>query len=153
MYKLVRCVAQRYNNNNNNNNNNAYTLGVKPKEKNQRRAKNAEGGNRRERKLKAEMKRLRQDIARAGNELHKRKQRRKATKREKEIINQLRASMDGKEVTSGNLRAAKEQWLDKLRYKKVKLDKYVEKGNKKKDNIMFQKELFSYAVESREARR
>ena len=45
----------------------AYTLGVKPKEKNQRRAKKAEGGNRRERKLKAEMKRLRQDIARAGN--------------------------------------------------------------------------------------
>ena len=89
-------------------------------------------GNRRERKLKAEMKRLRQDIARAGNELHRRKQRRKATKREKEIINQLRANMDGKEVTSGNLRAAKEQWLDKLRYKKVKLDKYVEKGIERK---------------------
>ena len=52
----------------------AYMLGVKPKEKNQRRAKKAEGGNRRERKLKAEMKRLRQDIARAGNELHRRKQ-------------------------------------------------------------------------------
>ena len=49
----------------------AYTLGVKPKEKNQRRAKKAEGENRRERKLKAEMKRLRQDIARAGNELHR----------------------------------------------------------------------------------
>ena len=48
--------------------------------------------------------------------------------------------MDGKEVTSGNLRAAKEQWLDKLRYKKVKLDKYAEKGNRKKDNIMFQKD-------------
>ena len=46
-------------------------LGVKPKEKNQRRAKKAEGGNRRERKLKAEMKRLRQDIARVGNELHR----------------------------------------------------------------------------------
>ena len=90
------------------------------------------------------MKRLRQDIARVGNELHRRKQRRKATKREKEIINQLRASMDGKEVTSGNLRAAKEQWLDKLRYKKVKLDKYVEKGNKKKDKIMFQKDQKSF---------
>ena len=93
----------------------AYTLGVKPKEKNQTKAKKAEGGNRRERKLKAKMKRLRQDIARVGNELRRRKQRRKAAKREKEIINQLRASMDGKEVTSGNLRAAKEQWLDKLR--------------------------------------
>ena len=67
-----------------------------------------------------------------------------SNKREKEIINQLRASMDGKEVTSGNLRAAKEQWLDKLRYKKVKLDKYVEKGNRKKDNIMFQKDQKSF---------
>ena len=91
------------------------------------------------------MKRLRQDIARTGNELHRRKQRRKATKREKEIINQLRASMDGKEVTLGNLRAAKEQWLDKLRYKKVKLDKYVEKGNRKKDNIIFQKDQKSFS--------
>ena len=69
---------------------------------------------------------------------------RKETKREKDIINQLRASMDGKEVTSGNLRAAKEQWLDKLQYKKVKLDKYVEKGNRKKDNIMFQKDQKSF---------
>ena len=35
------------------------------------------------------MKRLRQDIARAGNELHQRKQQRKATKKEKEIIKHL----------------------------------------------------------------
>ena len=49
----------------------AYMLGVKLKEKNRRRAKKAEGGNRRECKLKAEMKRLRQDIARVGNELHR----------------------------------------------------------------------------------
>ena len=62
----------------------AYAMGVKPKDKNQRRARKAQGGNRRERKLKAEMKSLRQDIARAGNELHRRKQQRKATKKEKE---------------------------------------------------------------------
>ena len=122
----------------------AYTMGVKLKEKNQRGASKAEGGNRRQHELKAEMKRLKQDIARAGNELHRRKQQRKATKKEKEIINQLRISMNGNEVTSRNLRAAKEQWLDKLRYKKVKLDKYVEKGNRKKDNIMFQKDQKSF---------
>ena len=52
--------------------------------------------------------------------------------------------MYGKEVTLGNLRAAKEQWLDKLRYKKVKLDQYVEKGNRKEDNIMFQKDQKSF---------
>ena len=42
-----------------------------------------------------EMKRLRQNIARAGNEIHRQNQRGKARKKEKEIINQLRASMDG----------------------------------------------------------
>ena len=85
--------------------------GVKPKERNKNGARNAEGGNRRERKLRTEMKRLRQDIARAGNELHRRKQQRKATKKEKEIIKHLRTSMNGQEVTPKNLRVVKEQWL------------------------------------------
>ena len=117
-----------------------HATGVKPKERNENGARKAEGGNRRERKLKTEMKRLRQDIARAGNELHRRKQQRKATKKEKEIIKHLRTSMNGQEVTPKNLRVVKEQWLDKLRYKKVKLEKWVEKRNRKKDNIMFQKD-------------
>ena len=39
-----------------------------------------------------------------------------------------------------NLQVAKEQWLDKLRYKKVKLDKFIEKSNRKKDNFLFQKD-------------
>ena len=47
-------------------------------------------------------------------------------------------------MTSGNLRAAKEQWLDKLQYKKVELDKYVGKGNRKKNNIIFQKDQKSF---------
>ena len=55
-----------------------YATGIKLKEGNENRPKKAEGGNRRERKLKAEMKELRQDVARAGNELHRRKQQRKS---------------------------------------------------------------------------
>ena len=86
-------------------------------------AKKAEGGNRRERKPMAEMKELRQDVARAGNELHRRKQQRKSTKKEKRIMKELGTKMSGKEATSKNLRIVKEQWLDKLRYKKVKLEK------------------------------
>ena len=35
--------------------------------------KKAEGGNRREHNLTVEMKELRQDVARVGNELHRRK--------------------------------------------------------------------------------
>ena len=45
--------------------------------------------------------------------------------------------MNNKDVTSRNLRTAKEQWIDKLRYKKVKLEKFVEKRKRKQDNFMF----------------
>ena len=40
--------------------------------------------------------------------------------------------MNGNETTPKNLRIAKEQWLDKLHYKKVKLEKDIEKRNRKK---------------------
>ena len=80
-----------------------HATGVKLKERNENGARKAEGGNRRERKLRTEMKRLRQDIARAGNELRRWKQQRKATKKEKEIIKHLRTSMNGQEVTPKNL--------------------------------------------------
>ena len=58
-----------------------YATEIKPKEGNENRPKKAEGGNRREHKLKAEMKDLRQDVARAKNELHSQKQQRKSTKK------------------------------------------------------------------------
>ena len=100
-----------------------YATGIKPKEGNENRPKKAQCGNRRERKLKAEMKELRQDVTRAGNELHRRKHQRKSTKKEKRILKELRTKINGKEATSKNLRIVKEQWLDKLRYKKEKLEK------------------------------
>ena len=52
--------------------------------------------------------------------------------------------MNGKEVTPNDLKMAKEQWLEKLRYKKIKLVKFIEKCNRKKDNIMFQKDQKSF---------
>ena len=60
-----------------------YATRIKLKEGNENRPRKAESGNRRERKLKAEMKELRQDIARAGNELYRQKQQRKSTKKKK----------------------------------------------------------------------
>ena len=119
-------------------------MGVRSKESKGNGIRKTEGGNRRERKLKADMKKLRQDIARAGNELHRRKQQRKATKKEKEILRELKTNMNGKEVTPNNLKLTKEQLLDKLCYKKIKLVKIIEKRNRKKDNIMFQKDLKSF---------
>ena len=37
----------------------------------------------------------------------------------------------GKQVTSNSLKIAKEQWIVKLRYKKVKLEKCIEKRKRK----------------------
>ena len=45
-----------------------------------------------------------------------------------------------KEATTCNLKIIKEQWVDKLRYKKVKFEKYMEKRKRKLDNIIFQKD-------------
>ena len=43
-----------------------------------------------------------------------------------------------KDATNYNLRNAREQCLDKLRYKKIKLAKCEEKRRRKQDNIMLQ---------------
>ena len=94
-------------------------------------------GNRKVRKLKKEIKSLRQLVAKTSNELHRRKVHRKASQKEKSIIKELRERTK-KETTSYNLRNAKEEWLDKLRFKKVKLIKEEEKQRRKHDNIKFQ---------------
>ena len=117
-----------------------YATGIKPKEGNVNRPEKAEGGNRRELKLKAEMKKLRKDVARAGNELHRQKQQRKSMKKEKRIMKELATKMSSKVATSKNLRIVKEQWLDNFRDKKVKLEKYTEKRNRRKHKIMFQRD-------------
>ena len=104
-----------------------------------RKKKNANGGSRQERKLKKEITELRQIIAKTNNKLYRRRQRRKATKKEKEIIKELRVLTET-DTTNYNLRNAREQWLDKLRYKKIKLTKCEEKPRRKQDNIMFQQD-------------
>ena len=50
----------------------------------------------------------------------------------------------GKELTSNNLKIAKEQWIDKFRYKKVKLEKCIEKRKRKQDNIKFQRDQIGF---------
>ena len=53
------------------------------------------------------MKELRLDVVRAGNELHRRKQQRKSTKKEKQIMKELGTKMNGKEAKLKNLRIIK----------------------------------------------
>ena len=101
---------------------------------------------------KKEIKELRQVVAKTSNELYRRRQQRKATNKEKEIIKELRVLVD-KDTTNYNLRNAREQWLDKLRYKKIKLEKREEKRGRKQDNIMFQRDQkgFFRTLEGEEA--
>ena len=76
---------------------------MKQHERNGTVMKDPKGGNRRERILKKEIKELRQWIARTSNELFRRKVRRKATKKEKEILKQLKVQI-GNELTSNNFK-------------------------------------------------
>ena len=116
----------------------ASKMGVRvDKEQPGKKKGNAERGNRRERKLKKEIKELRQKIAKTSNELYRRKQQRKATAKEKAILKELSTKIQ-KDTASSNLRKVREIWLDQMRYKKVKLAKYMEKRRRKQDNIMFQ---------------
>ena len=69
-------------------------------------------GQRCERNLKAEMKELIQKTAKASNEIHKRRQKRKATVKEKKLLKQLRTAMNGAEPTTSMIRMNKEIWID-----------------------------------------
>ena len=95
------------------------------------------GENRRVRKLNGKMKILRQYIARAANEIHRRKIWRKATNKEKKILENLKRRANSDLSSLRELLAAKEKWLDELRSKKVKLEKIVAKDKRIKNNNMF----------------
>lgn len=111
----------------------AKMTGVKKKEA----GRVVPGGNRSERKLRHQIKQLRQLIARTANELHRRKMRRKPTKRERRLLKEIGTRIEGGRIRSDNLRAAKEGWLDELRNKKVKLDKMSTRAKRIKNNAMF----------------
>ena len=102
--------------------------------------KREQNGNRRERKLKAKIKQLRQLIARTSNEIYRRKQRRKGTPKEKKILKQLKETMHETELTTSVLTKHKEVWIDKIRYKRVKLVKMIERGKRIMDNSIFERD-------------
>ena len=93
------------------------------------------------------MKELRQGT-RISNELHQRKVRRKASNKEKAIFGNLKAKLNDVQLNSQKLRMVKEEWINKLRYIKVKMQKYIEKRNRIQDNIMYQRDQRS--TEARE---
>ena len=75
-------------------------IGIDPNEKKKHTSKISKNGNKRERKLKAETKELRQLIARTINEIYRRKQRKMGTPKKKKILKQLKIIMNETELTS-----------------------------------------------------
>ena len=68
------------------------------------------------------------------------KQRRKGTPKEKKILKQLKKTMNETELTTSILTKHKEKWIDKLRYKRVKLVKMIERGKRIMDNNIFERD-------------
>ena len=102
-------------NDNSNNNNNKKKVEIDPNEKKKHTSKRLKNGNGRERKLKAEIKELRQLIARTSCEIYQRMQRRKGTPKEKKILKQLKKTLNETEPTTSVLIKHKERWINKLR--------------------------------------
>ena len=75
-------------------------IGIDPNEKKKHTSKISKNGNKRERKLKAETKELRQLIARTINEIYRRKQRKMGKPKKKKILKQLKIIMNETELTS-----------------------------------------------------
>ena len=105
---------------------NAIKSGIVQRQASYHRKNKPSNGNRRGRKLKAEMKILRQQIARISNDIYRRTQKRSATTKKKELLNELKKLMGGVDLTTRTLNEFKESWIDKLRNKKVKLQRFIE---------------------------
>ena len=73
-----------------------------------------------ERKLKAEMKSLRQETARVSTEIYRRTQKRKAAvAKGKELLNEFKKLMDGTDPTTRMLKKYKGSWINKLGTKRL----------------------------------
>ena len=77
----------------------------------------------------------------------------KDIKERNNILKQLKMKK-GKELISNDLRIAKEQCTDKVRYKKVKLDKYIKNRKRQGDNIKTHRDqkLFFKTLEGHQTR-
>ena len=102
--------------------------GIVQRQANYRRRNKPSNGNSREKKLKAEMKKPRQQIARTSNDIYRTTHKRKATAKEKELLNELKKLMGRVDPPTRMLKEYKESWIDKLRYKKVKIQALIERG-------------------------
>ena len=124
-------------------------LGITRKEK---KSKKKGCKNRRIRNLETKIKGLRQNVTRISNEIHRRRVRRKATKKEKKILKELKNKTQSTLSSQWELKEVKEKWLDEFRYCKVKLRRIRVKDARVKNNKMFQQDegMFYQSIRSAE---
>ena len=77
---------------------------------------------------------------RTSNKVHRRKEHRKATRKEKEILKEIKVRISGKKTTSSALMIHREQLLDTLQYMKMKLEKMIIKGKRVGNNALFRQD-------------
>ena len=101
---------------------------------------NQDQKNRRIRKIEEKIKELRQIIAWTTNEIHRRKIKRKATTKEKEILQKLKDLSDQQLLRREELIYLKEKTLDELRYQHTKLKHVKTRDARIRNNRMFQED-------------
>ena len=88
--------------------------------------------------MKKQIKELIQLVARAGNEIYRRKHWRKARHKEILKMEEVKRKANSNHKNLKDLMLAKEIWPDKLRKKIVKMERYKERGKALKNNSTFQ---------------
>ena len=123
----------------------AEFLGIKlSKNTNRSRTKN-----RQEMKTEKKVRELRTLIARTSNELHRRKTRRKATKKEKEILSELKLQLQ-EESSCEALRRKKEEWLEELRHLLVKNKINTNRRKRFQNNRIYRQDQRKLFVDKKE---
>ena len=106
--------------------------------------------NRRVRKMKKQIKELRQLVARARNDIYRRKHQKKARREEKRIMEQLKRKVNNNLNKSEDLMTAKKIWLDKLREKIVKMERHniIASSKKMKETSTRKKERYQHTKDN-----
>ena len=112
-------------------------MGIKKKDY---QRNNKTSGNRRVQKIQKQLKDKRIMAAQIANEIYCRKMRRKATRKEKKILRQLKIKAENQLKSSESLVNVKEKWAESLQMLKVKLIKTWTRDARIRNNQMFEED-------------
>ena len=90
--------------------------------------------------MEKQIKEMTQVVTWAANELNRRKAKRKATKKQKKIMQKLEKWADQQIKRNDELLYVKERALDELRYRKLKLERTRSRDAKIRNNRRFEKD-------------